>query len=753
MGYRNFLENRRRGVRRRQNQFGTAAAGRRAAEFGEERTVMSLEGVLNAQSVAVVGASRVETKRGFQAIRTLIDEKYEGVIYPVNPKERSILGLKCHPSVSEIPDPVDMALITTPAKTIPAILEDCGKKGVRGAVIIAGGFGEAGSEGRKLEKEILKVAQTQGIRLIGPNTSGMMNLNSHMNLVGLKDVPPGSIALLSQSGNMALTLMTQARLRSLQGFSYYVGVGNEADIKFHEYLEFFKNDPETKAILMYVEGMRQGREFLMEAHKTSEVKPIILLKSGRSETGKRSAGSHTGALAGMSEVALSAFRRAGIIVIEKSDELFPAAETLASLPAVRNNKVAILADGGGHATIAADLLSDMGVEVPELEEKTQQQLQKILPWAASVRNPVDVAGGTDADPTVFADCADIILKDHNVGGLLIVGLFGGYGIRFAESLSLMEEDAAHRMGKMVKKRKKPIVLHSLYTSEKPHSLHLMRYYGITVYDSLDIACRCMGVLAQRGNYLGRHHMKTNFEFKWGAKAKKEGKAMIAQARAEGRRALLEHEAKALLKAHGGSIAKESLAETADAAVAAAQKAKGPVAMKIVSPDILHKSDAKGVKLGVSGDDAVREAFEEIVENGRNYNPDADIRGVLISPMAGKGVEIIIGTKIDDQFGPVIMYGLGGVLVEILKDVAFRVLPISPSWAAKMIEDTRSAAILGGVRGQPPSDKKAIKQTLLMVSEIIESYPEIEEMDLNPVIVHEKGVSVVDARIILKEAEA
>lgn len=279
---------------------------------------MSLEGVLDAQSVAVVGASRSETKRGFQAIRTLIDEKYEGTIYPVNPNERSILGLKCHPSVSEIPDPVDMALITTPAKTIPAILEDCGKKGVRGAVIIAGGFGEVGVEGRKLEEEIVRVAREQGIRLIGPNTSGMMNLTSRMNLVGLKQVPAGSIALLSQSGNMALTLMTHARLRSLQGFSYYVGVGNEADIKFHEYLEYFKNDPHTKAILMYVEGMRQGREFLVEAHKTSEVKPIVLLKSGRSDTGRRSAGSHTGALAGMSEVARTAFKRAGIVVDRKS---------------------------------------------------------------------------------------------------------------------------------------------------------------------------------------------------------------------------------------------------------------------------------------------------------------------------------------------------------------------------------------------------------------------------------------------------
>ncbi|MBW2607767.1 MAG: acetate--CoA ligase family protein, partial [Deltaproteobacteria bacterium] len=637
----------------------------------------------------------------------------------------------------------------TPARTIPFILEDCGKKGVSGAVILAGGFGELGKKGKKLEDEVVAAAKKNNIRLIGPNTSGMLNLKDNLNLVGLRNAPKGDIALLTQSGNMALTLITEAKVKSRKGFTYYVGVGNEADIKFHEYLEFFQQDPDTKAILMYVEGMSQGREFLQQAYKTTQDKPIILLKSGRSSTGKRSAGSHTGALAGISEVAKGAFERAGIIVIENSDELFPAAETLSSLPPIKNNSVAILADGGGHATIAADLLTDLGVNIPTLSEKTQAGLRKILPEAASVPNPVDVAGGTDANPAIFAECARIILKDPAVGGLLIVGLFGGYGIRFAESLSFLEEDAAHMMGKMIKKQKKPIVLHSLFSAAKPHSLDLLRYYGIPVYDSLDIASKCIGVLAQYGYYLASYQTRANFVMNWGAKTKSEGKKIIETVRKENRKFLFEHEAKQLLKIHGASVSRDVLAETADDAVKIAKKIASPVALKIVSPDILHKSDAGGVKIKLSGENEIRSAFKEIAENAKRFDPNARIRGILVSPMAKEGLEVIIGTKIDDQFGPIIMYGLGGVMVEILKDVSFRVLPISPTAARKMLEETKSYPILDGVRGRPACDKKALRKLLLLCSEIIEAYPEIEEMDLNPVIVHEKGLSIVDARIILK----
>ncbi len=710
---------------------------------------MDLGPILNASSVAIVGASKNETKRGYQAIRTLQEEHYDGIIYPVNPKEVSILGFRCYPSVSAIDGPVDLALITTPATTVPAILNDCGKKGVKGAVIIAGGFGETGPEGKDLEAEMVRVAVKNRIRLIGPNTSGMINLKSGMNLVGLRDAPKGDIALLTQSGNMALTLITEAKIKSLKGFSYYVGVGNEADIQFHEYLSFFRDDPDTRAILMYVEGLRHGREFLQEAYRTTGLKPVILLKSGRSSTGKRSAGSHTGALAGMSEVAKGAFKRAGIVVIENSDELFPAAEALSSLPPIKNNRVAILADGGGHATIASDLLTDLGLDIPVLQEKTQARLRAILPAAASVVNPVDVAGGTDADPTVFAQCAEILLRDPGVGGLLIVGLFGGYGIRFAESLSLMEEDAAHQMGKMVRKRGKPIVLHSLYSSSRPHSLHLLRYYGIPVYDSLDVACKCVGVLAEYGAFLTGYHPKAKFAMNRGAKARDRGVAIIERTLSDGRSALLEHEAKELLKLHGVAVPVEGLAATEDEAVALAAGINGPVALKVVSPQILHKSDAGGVLLGLGIETEVREGYRRIGKNAAAYDSQADLRGVLVTPMVEKGVEVIIGTKVDDQFGPIIMFGLGGVLVEVLRDVSFRVLPISPDAAKKMIHEIKGYPILQGIRGQAGYDIQSVQRLLITCSEVVEAYPEILEMDLNPVIVHEKGLSVVDARILLQ----
>ena len=711
---------------------------------------MSLDRVLNAASVAIVGASRNPTKRGYQAIKTLLDQQFEGKIYPVNPKEKSVLGFKCYPKVSDIEEPVDLALITTPARTVPAIIEDCGKKGVKGAVIIAGGFRELGVEGKKLEQEMLEVGRKYHVRLIGPNTSGMMNLKNNLNLVGIRDVPKGDIALVSQSGNMALSLITEASVKSQKGFSYYVGVGNESDVKFHEYLEFFGNDPDTKAVLMYVEGMSEGRKFLQQAYRTTLQKPIILLKSGRSAAGKQSAGSHTGSLAGMSEVAHSAFERAGIIVIENPDELFPAAECLSSLPPIKNNSVAILADGGGHATIAADILTDLGVRIPELSKKTQARLKEILPFTASVRNPVDVAGGADADPSVFADCAKIMLNDHEVGGLLIVGLFGGYGIRFAESLTLIEEDAAHRLGKIVRKRNKPIVVHSLYSSKNTHPIELLRYYNIPVYDSLNVACKCIGVLAERGSYLNEYHAKVNFVLNWGAKAKPAGRKIIEDARKYGRRLLLEHEAKALLRLHGAPVSEDKLATTAQEAVRFAREMGGHVALKIVSPDILHKSDVGGVKLGLKAEDEIIRTFNEVIDNAKRFKPDADIRGVLVCPMAEPDLEVIIGTKIDDQFGPIIMFGVGGIMVDVLKDVSFRVLPISSVSAKKMMEEIRSAPILDGVRGNPPYDKKALRRLLVLCSDLVEAYPDIQEMDLNPIIVYNKGVRVVDARILLKE---
>ena len=712
---------------------------------------MSLNRVMNPDSVAVVGASRNETKRGYKAIKTLLDEGFEGSIYPVNPKEEFLLGLRCYKSVLDIEGPVDLVVITTPANTAPAIIEECAAKNVAGAVVVAGGFREAGESGTSLEQELVETARAGGVRIIGPNTSGMVSFKKHMDIIGFHQQGKGELALLSQSGNMALALFTEASVKSRKAFTYYIGIGNEADIRFHEYLDFLANDPDTRVIIIYVEGMRDGREFLQRANKTTRIKPIVLLKGGRSVAGTRSAGSHTGALAGMSEVARSAFKRAGIIVVENSDELFPAAETLASLPPMKGGGVAILADGGGHATIAADVLTDLRVPIATLSEKTRRALQEMLPGGAAVANPVDVAGGADGDPEVLADCVQLLLEDEGVGCLLVVGLFGGYGIRFAEELRFPEEDAAHRMGKLVRRLGKPLIVHSLYSPAKPHALELLRYYNVPVYDSVEIACRCVSVLAEYGLHLQTKPTRPEFTFHWEEAALPEGKKILAQAASEGRELLLEPEAKELLRLHGAPVTAERVATSPEEAAEIAAGFNGPVAMKIVSQDILHKSESRAIKLNVEGEQAVKQAYRRILKSALAYRADARISGVLVSPMASPGLEVIIGTKIDDQFGPVLMFGIGGIMVEILNDVSFRVLPVSKKATREMIDEIKSTTLLNGFRGQPARDKKAIGRLLLTVSEIVEAYPQIKEIDLNPVIVYHRGLGIVDARILLHPA--
>jgi len=712
---------------------------------------MDLHRILKAESVAVVEATKDQTTQNHQAIVTLLEEKFEGPIYPVNPGEKSILGLKCYPSVREIPGPVDLALLSTPAEGLKEILGQLGEKGAAGAVVLSGGFGERGEAGKKLAAEMVDFARAKGIRIIGPNTSGIMNADKGLNLTGIKNIPRGPIALLTQSGNIALNLITEATLKSQTGFNYYIGVGNEADVRFHEYLEYLAEDPATQVILIYVEGLVEGRRFLQQARRTTRAKPIVLYKSGRSIKGIESAETHTGAPAGISEVSKSAFRRAGIIEVSHSGEIFPVAESLALLPTIKENSIAILADEGGHAIIAADYLTDLGMRLPEPGNETKEKLAAILPANASFANPVDMAGGANQDPTIFADCAEILLEDENIHGLLIVGLFGGYGIRFAENLAFMEEDAAHRMGKLVESSGKPIVLHSLYDYAKPHSLELMRYYRIPVYDSLEIACKCVESLSTYGSYRQKsHHRDDAFQLHWGTNAVGEAREMIEEALAEGRHVLLEHEAKELFRLQGVPIPQDYLATTEEEAVMYAEKLGYHVVLKIISPDISHKTDAGGVMLGLNNEDDVRQAFQKIIHNTKTYNPEAEIRGCLVAPMAEKGIETVIGTKIDEQFGPIVMFGLGGIMVSVMKDVSFRVIPVSEHWAASMIDEIKSSVIFDGFRGRPPSDKQALIQLIQKVSEIVQAYPLIHEIDLNPVIVHNQGLTVVDARITLSE---
>ena len=702
---------------------------------------------LNPNSVAIIGASKDPTKRGFRAIQTLLQEKFAGAIFPINPKETDILGLPCHPDLDSVPQQIDLALICTPARSLPAMVRACGEKGVKGAVVLAGGFSEGGDEGTKLEQEMVAVAREFGVRLVGPNTSGMFNTHKACNLVGFSDLQPGGIGILSQSGNMALSLVTEGQINGHMGFSTYIGVGNEADLQFHEYLDYFSDDEQTKVVIAYVEGLKNGQAFLESARRACRIKPVVLYKSGRTEVGQNTAKSHTGALAGSYGVARGALQQAGVTVVSQSDQILSVAEALALLPAPPSKRIAILADGGGHATIAADALTEQDMLLPRLSQKTRERLAAILPPAAALANPVDVAGGTDSNPEVFADCAEAILDDPNVDALLVVGLFGGYAIRFSETLGPIENHTASRLGGMIERFGKPIILQSLYAPMRTESLVTLRAAGVPVHESVERAVRCLVSLAEYGAARARIAAEEPAAAPQATAAASE---IVANARSEGRSSLLEHEAQALLKSYDIPLPPSILVcSQAELAQARDQLGDVPLAMKIVSKEILHKSDAGAVKLNVVGEEAMGKAYAAIIENALAYRADADIKGVLVTPMARKGgVEIIIGVTRDPQFGPIMMFGLGGIFVEVLKDVVFRSLPLSATDAEEMLGEIKASAILDGVRGAPPVDRKAIVDLMLRISKVCLAHPEIVELDLNPILGYADGYALVDSRMIL-----
>lgn len=700
------------------------------------------------RSVAIIGASNDPTKRGYQALKTLIADDFAGDIYPIHPREPEILGVHAYPSVAAIDAEIDLGLVCTPAKTLPAIIEECGRKGIKGVIVLAGGFSEAGPAGASLEEEALRTAHEYGTRIIGPNTSGVFNLHSRMNLVGMPNVKPGGLGIVSQSGNMALSIVSEAATAGHLGFSTYIGVGNQIDVRFNEYLQYFGDDENTTVPILYVEGFKQGRTFLEVAREVTQKKPVVVYKSGRTEAGQASAMSHTGALAGSYEMTVDLLRQAGVTVARQADHIVPMAEVLSLLPAPRSNRVAILADGGGHATIAADSVIETGNVLAGLTEETRAKLAEVLPPAASLANPVDVAGGTDANPGVFADCAKFLLEDESVDALLIVGLFGGYKLRFAESLGPIENETANRLGALLQRFGKPVILQSIYAPFRTEALETLRSAGIPVHSSVEVAVASLAGLIAYGGARRRNAEAAPTSH---GDAPAAAVAIIAECRATGRNTLLEYETIELLKAHGVPMPPYMVVRREDDLVEAAAAFAGePTAMKIISRHILHKTEAGGVKLTLRREETMREAYRDIMHSARAYKRDADVDGILVTPMARNGIEVIIGVSKDPIFGPVMMFGLGGTFVEVLKDLSFRAIPLSRADAAEMLDDIKARKVLDGVRGAGAVDRDALVDLMLRVSGLARAHPEIAELDLNPVIAHPEGYTVVDARVIMSE---
>lgn len=708
-----------------------------------------LHDILAPEAIAIVGASSDSTKRGYKAMVGLIKDGYAGAIYPINPKADMILGVKAYPSLEAIPGKIDLALICTPATTLPGLIAECGKKGVKGAVVLASGFKEIGGEGVKLEEAMMAAAREHNVRIIGPNTSGMFNLHKKVNLLALANVKPGHVGFISQSGNMLLSLVLEAEHNRHVGFSTYVGPGNQADIGFNDYLRYLGEDEHTHVATLYVEGFRDGERFLRVARDVTAVKPVVVYKSGSTELGAKAASSHTGALAGSYAMTVDLLRQVGVSVVQDSDEVLPVAEGLAQLQMAPGKRVAVISDGGGQATIASDRLSEAGLELATLSAETQQRLRDVLFAQASVINPVDVAGSTDANPALLATCMEIVADDPGVDQIFLVGMFGGYSTRFAEQLLGDEMRGAEAMIELAHRVDKPLVIYSLYAPIKPPALRRLHEAGLPVYSSIEHAVRVLAALGERGLYLKNAAEQVPVE---AVVPHANQLAVFEKARAEGRD-LFEVEAKALLRSHGIAVAEEILVtDPSELGDVAAHFGEQALVMKVVSKDILHKSDAGGVKLFLRGETALRDAWEQIMRSCQTYLPTAEIKGVLVTPMAKKGTEVIIGVSRDPIFGPVLMFGLGGIFVEILEDVAFRAIPLSRHAAVSMVDQIKARKILEGARGEAAVDKAALVDLLLKVSSIVSAYPQLAELDLNPVLAYPDGYAIVDARVIVNQEE-
>jgi acetyltransferase len=706
-----------------------------------------MDAILNPASVAVIGASSEPGKRGYRALTILLEDGYQGRVYPVNPRESEILGMPCHGSILDITEPVAVALICTPARQLPALLEECGRKGVKGAIVVSGGFSEAGEEGLALEERCVAIAQAHGVRLVGPNMNGIFSRRLRCNLSPWREVPLGDVAVLSNSANVVHWLLTKAWASGGLGFSTMLSVGNQADVAFHDFAGALEHDPGTRAIIIYAEGFRDGRAMFDTAARVTRTKPIVMYKAGRNREGARMARSHSGSLAGDHAVSSGVLRQAGVTLVDRMEYLLPVAQALSSLPLMRSRRVAVISEGGGPITIASESLSEQAMELAALSPETQARIHAVIPDSTVIANPVDIAVLTNPSVRNYGLCAQAILDDPQIDALLFVGWFGAYGRRGSPAVAAEELEVAHMLGRKMRETGKPVIVQSHYAQIGTEALAVLRTAGVPVHQDFDIAVQCVVAAAHHGE--ARERLDRALPARPLPRVP-ELDALLAACRKEGRRALLEPEGRAVLRSCGIAIAPHRVVAAAQDLPAALQSfGDAPLAFKIVSPDILHKSDADCVRLGIRGSAAAAQAFAQILANAAAHAPEARVEGVLITPMAERGVEVIVGVSRDPQFGPVILCGLGGIFVEVIRDVAFRALPLSRDDACAMMADIRARALFEGVRGLPPSDLDALTELLLAVSRLALAYPEIVEIDLNPVILHGQGLSVVDVRMILE----
>jgi acetate---CoA ligase (ADP-forming) len=703
----------------------------------------SLDFIFRPRSTAVIGASNREGSVGRALFANVLMNGYTGVVYPVNDKAKSVLGVKAYPTVLQIPDEVDLAVFIIPALAVPAVLAECGQKKVKGAIVISAGFKELGPTGAQLELAVRDRARKYGIRLIGPNCFGVIDSSPkvRMNATFGRAMPPfGNIALISQSGAVGLSALEYA-ISEEAGLSKFASIGNKADINECDLLAYLRDDPETDVIMLYLEDLVNPSEFMRIARETTshpvKPKPILAIKAGRTSEGAKAASSHTGALAGSDAAYDAFFAQARILRVDTINELFAKGAALAYQPPPKGRRVGILTNAGGIGIMATDACVRAGLEIAKLTDQTRTELKKHLPVTAATGNPVDIIG--DADANRYRAALELLAVDDNVDCLLPI---------WTPTLMAESKDVASITADIGAKSDKPI-LACIQSMMNPMEIRrqLMRDH-IPHYQFPENAARALAAMVEFAEWSHR----PQGEVKNFTDVKPElVKEIIGRVRTRPTRFVSEPEGHDILRAYGLPVPASRLTKNLDEALATAKEIGYPVVLKIVSPDVLHKTDFGGVRINITDEAKLKSEHASLLAGVKAKKPDADIWGVLVQKMAPKGTETILGMNRDPSFGPILMFGLGGILVEVLKDVTFRIAPLNDISTDSMVNGIKAVKILHGYRGEAPRDVAKIKECLQRLSQLVTDFKDFSEIDINPLLVYEegKGALVLDARFLLK----
>jgi acetyltransferase len=700
---------------------------------------LNLDKIFNPKSVAIIGASDKEGSVGQAIVKNFSELDYAGKVYLVNLRTPEILGMKTYQKIEQIPEVVDLAMIATPAKTVPAVMEECGRAGVKGAIIVSAGFKEIGAEGKVLEDKILEVKKKHGIRIIGPNCIGIIRPRNNLNATFIDKMPkPGKISFISQSGALGSAILDWATHENI-GFSNFVSIGSMVDVDFGDLIDYFGTDPQTKSILMYAEGITEARKFMSAARHFARTKPIIVVKSGKFSESAKAVASHTGSLSGEDAVYDAAFKRAGIVRVEEIEDLFNAAEVLGTQPLPCGPKLAVITNAGGPGVMATDALIAKGGKLAKLSKKTIDELNTVLPHFWSRGNPIDVLG--DAGAEQYRTAVETCLNDDNIDGILII---------FTQQAVSKAVEVANTIVNLVKSKtyqNKTIITSFMGYGAVQEANSILNANNIPTYSTPENAIK---------TYMYMYEYERNVELIYetpeersvdAAPPKRPIMAIFRNAAKEGRELLTEDEAKRLLDYYNFPVVKTEVATTSDEAVDFARQIGYPVVLKILSPQIIHKTDAGGVMLDLNSDAEVKQAFDIIMHRANKYNTKAEILGVTVQPMiCMKGYEIILGGKTDPIFGPVILFGMGGVGVELFKDCSIGLPPLNTTLIRRIMEETKVYQLLKGYRNVPPANLKLLEETMVLFSQLLVDFPQIKEIDVNPLLINEKEACILDARI-------